>query len=173
MLEVMDAEARDRAHFEAAEEGAELLREGELVAAERELTELIERDPENPYGYFYLGATLFETEDFLRSLKAYLRAVELKPDYLGALIGAGFALHSLGRFREAMRVGRQVLLRVKEDPDALHLLGLCHYALGEGAAAMGYLNRFLATRPELEVALEVEGMLRILRGDVQPLTEED
>lgn len=173
MLEAMDAEARDRENFDAAEEGAELLREGEHEAAIGALSAVLERDPDNAYACFYLGAAYYETRDLLRSLKAYLRAVEIKPDYLGALIGAGWSLHGLGRFREAQRVGRQVLLRVKEDPDALHLLGLCHYARGESAAALGYLNRFLATRPEIEVAMEVEGMLRVLRGDVQPLPEDD
>jgi tetratricopeptide (TPR) repeat protein len=169
----MDLETRDREHFDAVEEGAELIREGELDAAIVELTKQIELHPDNAYAYFYLATAYYEKPEFLYALKAYLRAIELKPDYLGAMIGAGWTLHSLGRFREAMRLGRQVLLRAKEDPDALHLLGLCHYALGEGAAALGYLNRFLATRPEIEVALEVEGMLRVLRGDIQPMAEDD
>jgi superkiller protein 3 len=169
----MDAEGRDTQHFDAVEEGAELIREGELDAAILELTKQIEINPDNAYAYFYLGAAYYEKPEYLYALKAYLRAIELQPDYLGAMIGAAWTLHSLGRFREAMRLGRQVLLRAKEDPDALHLLGMCHYALGEGAAALGYLNRFLATRPEIEVALEVEGMLRVLRGDVQPMAEDD
>lgn len=80
-------------------------------------------------------------------------------------------MHSLGRYREAQRLGRQILLKAKEDPDALHLLGLCHYAMGEGAAATGYLNRFLATRPEIEVAMEVDGLLKVLRGETQQLDE--
>ena len=151
----MDEEARDRAHWESAEEGAELTREGEHQAAIGELTALIQREPENPYAFYFLGAAFFETGEHDKALKAYLSALDIKPDYAGALIGVGWSLHSLGRYREALRVGRQVLLRTKEDPDALHLLGLCHYALGESAAYLGYLKRFLATRPEIEVELEV------------------
>jgi cytochrome c-type biogenesis protein CcmH/NrfG len=169
----MDSEARDRAHWEAAEEGAELIREGEIDAAIQELQSLIQRDPDNPYAYHFLGAAYFEAADFARALKAYLSAVERKPEYVGALMGAGWTLHSLGRFREATRVGRQVLLKAKDDPDALHLLGLSHYSMGDAAAALGYLTRFLETRPEIEVALEVEGLIKVLRGEVQPLPEQD
>jgi tetratricopeptide (TPR) repeat protein len=171
MLDRMD-DAEDQAHWAASEEGAELLREGELEAALRNLSDVITAQPDNHYAHFFLGSVYFESGDPLRALKAYLRAVELKPDYLGALVHAGWSLHALGRFREALRVGRQVLLKAKEDPDALYLLGLCHYALGEPAAALGYLNRFLATRPEAELVQEVEGLIKVLRGEVQPARED-
>jgi tetratricopeptide (TPR) repeat protein len=173
MLEGMQDETRDEAHWEASEEGAELLREGEVEAAVTELQNLILRDPENPYGHFFLGSAYFESGDPLRALKAYLRAVELKPDYIGALTHAGWSLHALGRFKDALRVGHQVLHRAKEDQDALYLMGLCHYALGEPAAALSYLNRFLATRPDAELMVEVEGLIKVLRGEVQPLSDPD
>ena len=115
-----ERDERDTAHWEAAVEGAELTREGELDAAIAELQGLIQRDPKNPYGFHFLGNAFFEAKDFARALKAYLSAVELKPEYMGALIGAGWSLHSLGRYREALRVGRQVLVKAKEDQDALH-----------------------------------------------------
>jgi cytochrome c-type biogenesis protein CcmH/NrfG len=168
----MDEEALDRANWEASEEGAELIREGELAAAIQELTGLIQRDPKNPYGFFFLGSAFFEAGELAKALKAYLSAVELKPDYVGSLMGVGWSLHSLGRYREALRVGRQVLLKWKDDADALHLLGLCHYSMGDAAAALGYLTRFLNTRPEIEVAMEVEGLIKVLQGEVQALPED-
>ena len=173
MLPKMDEEELDTAHWEAAEEGAELVREGELVAAIEELTGLIQRDPKNPYGFHFLGSAFFESKDFARALKAYLSAVELKPDYMGSLMGAGWSLHSLGRYREGLRVGHQVLVRAKEDADALHLMGLCHYSMGEPAASLGYLERFLATRPEVEVAMEIEGLIKVLRGEVHALPDDN
>jgi tetratricopeptide (TPR) repeat protein len=169
----MGEDERDTADWEAAVEGAELVREGEHQAAIQELSALIQREPKNPYGFHFLGSAFFETKDFARALKAYLSAVELKPDYMGALMGAGWSLHSLGRYREALRVGHQVLLKSKEDSDALHLMGLCHYSMGDAAAALGYMNRFLASQPEIEVALEVQGLIKVLRGEVQPLPEDD
>jgi tetratricopeptide (TPR) repeat protein len=171
----MDREREDQAYWDTAEEGAELVSEGDYAGAVAFLNEVVSREPDNHYALFFLGAALFETGDFARALKAYLEALRVRPDYGGALIGAGWALHSLGRYREAIKVGRQLLLKNKEDPDGLYLLGLCHYAQGDAAAALGYLTRFLNTRPEIEVALEVEGLLKVLRGEVQaaPGSEDD
>jgi tetratricopeptide (TPR) repeat protein len=169
----MDEDREDRQHWDSAEEGAELVSEGEYAQAIATLSEVVSREPGNPYALFFLGAALFETGDLQRALKAYLEALRARPDYLGALIGAGWALHSLGRYREALKVGRQLLLKKKEDPDGLYLLGLCHYAIGDTAAALGYLTRFLNTRPEIEVALEVEGLIKVLRGEMQPMASKE
>jgi tetratricopeptide (TPR) repeat protein len=163
----MDRESEDRAYWDSAEEGAELVSEGDYAGAVARLSEVLRREPENPYALFFLGAALFETGEFARALKAYLEALRVRPDYGGALIGAGWALHSLGRYREALKVGRQLLVKNKEDPDGLYLLGLCHYAQGDAAAALNYLTRFLNTRPEIEVALEGDGLIMLLRGEVQ------
>ncbi len=171
MLSTMNDEARDLAHWQAAEEGAELICEGEHGLAVAELLRQVATDPGNAYAYYFLGTAFFELNEPAKALKAYLQAIALKPDYHGALHGAAWSLRSLGRYGEAQRLGRQILLKVKEDPDALHLLGLCHYATGEAAAATGYLERFLATRPEVEVAMEVDGLLKVLRGDTQPLDD--
>jgi tetratricopeptide (TPR) repeat protein len=169
----MDGEREDRAYWDSAEEGAELVSEGDYAGAVALLNDVVSREPDNPYALFFLGAALFETGEFARALKAYLEALRVRPDYGGALIGAGWTLHSLGRHREAIKVGRQLLLKSKEDPDGLYLLGLCHYAQGDAAAALGYLTRFLNTRPEIEVALEVEGLLKVLRGEVQAARADD
>lgn len=164
---------RDRAFWEAAEEGAELMSEGETLAAIRALEQVVAGDPQNHYALFFLGSALMEEGEHARALKAFVSALSLKADYPGALIGAGWALHSLGRYREAIRVGKQVLARSKEDPDALYLMGLCHYAQGDNAIALQYLSRFLNTRPEIEVAMEAEAVMRVLRGEAEELPDRD
>jgi tetratricopeptide (TPR) repeat protein len=152
--------------WEAAQEGAELLREGELDAAIVELERVIDGDPANEYAFFFLGSAHFEKNAFEKALKAYLKALEIAPAYLGAMVSLGHTLRMLGRHQEAIRVARQILARAPEDGDALHLLGLSHYARGERAAAAQYLERYLATRPELEAANEIQGLLQVLRGEV-------
>ena len=171
MLGEMDSTDLDDTHWDAAQEGAEMLREGDREGAIALLTSVIQGDPTNPYGYFWLGAAYFEQQDLLKALKAYLSCVEIKPDYLGASLGLGRTLHALGRHRDALRVGRQILHKNKQDGDALHLMGVCHFAMGDKAAARDYLERFLETRPELEAAMEIEGMLKVLRGEVEPAEE--
>ena len=161
----------DSDRWDAAQEGAELLREGEADAAIAELERVLEADPRNPYGFHFLGAAHFEKSRFDKALKAYLSAVQLAPNYLGALVGVGHTLRMLGRHQDAMRVARQLLARSATDGDALYLMGLSHYSLGQGAAAAEYFERFLSTSPEMEVANEVSGLLQVLRGNVERDTE--
>jgi cytochrome c-type biogenesis protein CcmH/NrfG len=61
-----------------------------------------------------------------------------------------------------------VLQKDQEDADALFLVGAAHFQKGDNQAAKRYLEHYLETGPELEVALEVEGMLQVLRGEVLP-----
>ena len=42
-------------NWDAAQDGAELVAEGEYASAVTVLTELIVRQPSNEYAYFYLG----------------------------------------------------------------------------------------------------------------------
>lgn len=156
-------------HWEAAQAGAELVAEGEFPMAVQVLTELIVSDPHNEYAYFYLGCAYYELEDYPKALKAYVKALELVPGYLGAMINAGHTLRMLGRYDEASRMGHAVLSRMPDDGDALFLIGSASFAQGDYAKARTHLERFLHTNPELEVATEVEGMLQVIRAKLADL----
>jgi len=155
--------------WDAAQEGAELLREGDTESAAEELERLVTRQPDNEYAYFFLGVARYELGEYGAALRAYVRALELAPRYLGAMIHLGHALRMIGRHDEAIRLARQVMAQSPDDPDAFHLLGLAHLGRGDRAAAVGYLEQFLLTCPEAEAALEVEGLLETLRNNVIPL----
>lgn len=162
-------------HWESAQEGAELLREGERELAITVLSELLSREPRNEYAYFFLGAAYYELEQYDRALKCYVEALALVPSYVGAMVHAGHSLRMLGRYNEAVRMARQVLARAPDDPDALFLIGACSFARGEDAKAREFLERFLHTNPEIEVATEVQGMLQVImaRDPSQSLQDED
>lgn len=168
-------EAQEQA-WERAQLGAELIAEGEHEQAVAAMRELLATEPSNEHASFYLAAAHFERAEYPEALAAYVRALELAPSFLGAMIGSGHTLRMLGRYEQAIRMAQEVLKRSKEDPDALFLLGACHFAIGNKDAAEKALERFLATRPELELALEVSGMLQVLRGEVvdaEPSEEPD
>lgn len=154
--------------WEAAEEGIELLRAGDTEQAIDELLRVVRDDPENEYAYHFLGHAYFEKEAFPEALKSYVEALRLAPDYVGAMVGAGQTLRMMGEYDRAIRLGRRILEGRQDDPDALFLVGAAHFQKGENQAAKQYLERFLETGPELEVALEVEGMLQVVRGEVLP-----
>ena len=156
----------DSDRWEAAQEGAELLREGELALAVAELERLVEAEPDNEYALFFLGNAHFEKGDFDKAMKAYVVALEKAPGYVGAMVSLGHTLRMLGRYEQALRMGHEVLSRQKDDSDGLYLMGLSHYARGEEAAAARYLHRFLETGPEVEAAQEVRGLLEVLEGKI-------
>ena len=159
-------ERTDEEKWDAAQEGAELLREELIDEAIEELERVVLEQPDNEYGYYFLGGAHFEKGNFEKALKAYYTALEKKPMYLGAMVGTGHTLRMLGRGEQALRMAKQALARQKDDPDVHYLLGLLHFQRGEKAAAKEWLERFIESRPEIEVALEVEGMLQVIRGEV-------
>lgn len=159
--------------WDAAQEGAELIAEGRHDEAVEELEALIARQPRNEYAYFFLGCAHFERERYAKALAAYVKTLEIAPAYVGAMLHLGHTLRMLGRHEQAIRLGAHVLARRPEDPDALYLLGACHFARGDEAAATGYLERFLVTRPEVETATAARGMLQVLRGEVVPAVPEE
>jgi tetratricopeptide (TPR) repeat protein len=90
---------------------------------------------------------------------AYRAALRLAPKHLGARIAITHVQRQLGDLREALKDGTTALAQAPGDADALHALGLVHLARGDDAAARRYLEAFLAAKPELEVAMEVRGIL--------------
>ena len=156
------------ARWEAVEEGMELLNDGEADRAIDELLRVAREDPRNEYAYHFLGHAYFEKQAYREALKSYVEALNLAPDYVGAMVGAGQALRMLGEYDKAIRMGQRVLQKGEDDGDGLFLVGAAHFQKGENQAAKRYLERFLQTNPELEVALEDEGMRQIIRGEVLP-----
>jgi cytochrome c-type biogenesis protein CcmH/NrfG len=154
--------------WEAAEEGMELLHTGELDQAIEELLRVLHDDPRNEYAFCFLGHAYFQKEAYSEALKSYVEALTRAPDYIGAMVGAGQALRMMGEYDRAIRMGQSVLQKRADDADGLFLVGAAHFQKGENDLAKRYLERFLETSPELEVALEVEGMLQVIRGEVLP-----
>lgn len=163
----------DADRWDAAQDGAELILEERFEEAEARLQALTEDDAQNPYAFFFLGNALFEQEKYVKAMRAYLTALELSPTYLGAMVGIGQTLRLLGRYDEAIRMGRQILARDKTDLDGLFLLGSCHFARGDNDAAATYLERFIACNPELEAATEAQGMLQVIRGEITPAVPDE
>jgi len=154
--------------WEAVEEGMELLHAGETDLAIDELLRVARNDPHNEYAFNFLGHAYFDKEAYPEALKSYVEALRLAPDYVGAMLGAGQTLRMMGEYDRAIRMGQRVLQCREDDGDGLFLVGAAHFQKGENQAAKRYLERFLGTSPELEVALEVEGMLQVIRGEVLP-----
>jgi Flp pilus assembly protein TadD len=159
-----EGEARDHAHWDRVEEATELLHAERFQDALLELRDVLKKDPANPYAYHFLGVALYETGEIEAARDAYRACLRLAPAHLGARIALSHVLRALGDPDAALSEAHAALEAAPEDGDALHAVGLAHFARGDRPSARRYLTAFLATRPEFEVQLEVQGILDSL-GD--------
>jgi Flp pilus assembly protein TadD len=167
-----DAETREsNQKWTAVEEAAELLHEERFREAMIELRRVLESDPRNPYAYYFLGVAFFEVGEVESSRDAYSACLRLAPAHLGARVALCHVLRMLGDTRGALREGMAALSQAPGDPDALHALGLAHHARGEEQSARKYLEAFLATGPEFEVAVETRALLASINASIEDESE--
>jgi tetratricopeptide (TPR) repeat protein len=163
----------DAAKWSAVEEAAELLHEERFREAMVELRRVLEADPSNAYAYYFLGVAFFEVGEVEAARDAYAACLKLAPAYLGARVAQSHVLRMLGDTRSAVREGMAALSQAPGDADALYALGLAYHARGENSAARKYLEAFLATNPEFEVAVETRGLIASMGGAPQPAPGDD
>jgi tetratricopeptide (TPR) repeat protein len=145
----------------AVDDAAELIRDHELEAALTSLRDVLAQNPANYYAYHFLGIALFEARSFQAARDAYLAAVRLAPQYLGARIHLVHVFRSLGQLKEAHSHAETARRQAPNDPEVWHAIGLVHAATGQYDVARKYLHAFLEANPELEVAMEVRSLLRL------------
>jgi tetratricopeptide (TPR) repeat protein len=154
-----DDELRDAKRWDAVEEATELLQEERYREAMAELRRVLTEDPQSAYAYFFLGAAFFEIGELEPARDAYTACLKLAPTYLGARVALCNVLRILGDARGALREGMAALSHSPGDPDALYAMGLAYHARQDFVSARKYLEAFLETGPEFEVALEVQGLI--------------
>jgi tetratricopeptide (TPR) repeat protein len=157
-------DAADRAHWTAVEEATELLHEERFREVLAELHGVIKGDPGNPYAFFFLGVAFFEVGEIEAARDAYEACLRLAPKHLGARVALTHVRRALGDVRGAIREGMAALSIAPGDGDALYAVALAYKARGDDVAARRYLEAFLATQPEFEIATEVRGMLAEMAG---------
>jgi Tfp pilus assembly protein PilF len=157
-----EASRRDHAHWDAVEEATELLHAEEFREALVELRQVLQKDPQNPYAYHFLGVALFESGELEASRDAYRACLRLAPEHLGARVALAHVLRALGDPEAGVKEGMLALERSPGDADALHAVGLAHLARGDRASARRYLTAFLEAKPEFEAQVEVKAILDTL-----------
>jgi serine/threonine protein kinase/Tfp pilus assembly protein PilF len=133
--------------------------------AARHLERAIDLDPVQEESYRVLGLVLVAQERFADALRVLGEAVALPEasDYTRAVLGA--ALAGAGQTAET-----EALLRALEERAlATYVSPVCfailNVALGRRAAAFDWIERAIAERRGWVVYLDVEPLLRDLRGD--------
>lgn len=159
----------DAKHWSEVEDASELLHDGELVAALEALREVVKKSPRNPYAFHLLGIGLFEAGELAPARDAYRAALALSPKYLGARIHSSHVLRMLGDVRGAILQAEEARRQAPKDPEVWHALGMAHAQRGDKDAARRYLEAYLGSNPDVEVAAEV----RIVLAQLGPARDRD
>ena len=151
-----DADAK---HWEEVEEPSELLHDGQVLEALSALRDVVKRSPKNPYAFHLLGIALFEAGELEAARDAYRAALTLAPKYLGARVHLSHVLRMLKDVRGAILQAEEARRQAPQDPEVWHALGMAHAQRGDRESARRYLEAYLGSNPELEVAAEVRAVL--------------
>ncbi len=136
--------------------------------ASGEFRKVIQLDPSFPDAYKWLGDLLVNSPRRLydQAVQAYLKAVELSPDYAEALVGLGDARQAKGQFDEAIAEYRKAL-RLEPENARVHFgLGkiyynekqLYHESVAEYQRAIELEPRFLEAHLSLGEIYEEKGL---------------
>lgn len=105
-------------------EGVQLLKNKQVDAAIRMLTDVVRANPKHQEAYRYLGLAYGQKNLWDDAIDVLQKAVALKPDDLLSLKNLGIALLRQNRFEEAERVLEQALQYAPEDENAQSYLNM-------------------------------------------------
>ena len=126
-----------------------------LDIVERDMREIISREPDNADALNALGYTLADRTDRYEEAYALIkRAIELKPDEPYIVDSMGWVLYRMGRHQEALEQLRRAM-SINPDPEIAAHLGEVLWALGKQAEAREIWSTALEATPEDERLLDV------------------
>lgn len=91
---------------------------------------MIADNPDNAWGYFYLGSAWFCRDSIDKSIRYLGRASEIAPGFNHNLYRLAHAYRSLGKYTEAIAVLEQILQNNPEETPAYYNLGVNYEGLG-------------------------------------------
>ena len=128
----------------------------DLVAAERDLGAILERNPDHSAALNALGYTLADRTDRIEeAYRLIKRAYELDPDSNYIVDSMGWVMFRMGRYEEALRFLRYAM-RLGKDPEIAAHLGEVLWTVGEREAAREVWESALETAPDDEHLLDVK-----------------
>jgi tetratricopeptide (TPR) repeat protein len=120
------------------DDGIALYQKGEFARAAQVLQQILDREKTIPAAWYYLGLSLYKTENYKDSGKAFENAAKLLPQDARPLIGQSYVAISLGKAGEAQSKAEKALKLAPTDIDA-------HYALISAQRRQGFYKSAMET----------------------------
>ena len=152
----------------------------DFQAAIEHIEKAVQIDDRNPQYYSNLGEAHRRAGTPEEALKAFERALVLKPEFLKAHLGAGNTLRDLKRFEEATAKFRLALAINPNFAEAYHYLGVAFIEQEQVGDALPLLRKAVALRPgymdahvTLANALEMSGLSEEALATYRQILERD
>lgn len=110
--------------------------------------QIVEKDPADFVAWSELGNMYFREEKFDESEAAFTKSVELKSDFLPALINLGKVRLSQKKFDPAVEALSKAIETAPDSAEAHHFLGEAYLQAKKGSKAVVHLNKALEIAPQ-------------------------
>jgi tetratricopeptide (TPR) repeat protein len=123
--------------------------------------------PLKPEDYLSRGDDFYQSNEYELALKAYDKAIELKPDYAEAWYNRGFLLGELGRYDEALKAYDKAIELKPDDDYAWDNKGFLLEKLGRYDEALEAHDKAIKLKPDFANAWYNKACAYSLKGDKQ------
>jgi tetratricopeptide (TPR) repeat protein len=135
------------------------------------LINMIEIDPEDEKRLATLALCYQHLKDFDAAIKAYNKALAIKPDYAEAHINLGSALEEQGKLEEAIEAYNKALAIKPDYAEAYNNMGVTLKEQGKLEEAIEAYNKALAIKPDYADAYNNIGVTLKERGKLEEAIE--
>ncbi len=128
-------------------------------------SQVVQRDPKNREAWIALGNLYFDTRQPQKSIDAYARALELKPDDPNVLTDQGVMFRAAGAFDKAVANFQKANQLEPGHLQSLYNLGVVYaFDLKDVPKAEEAWNKLIAIAPSSENAAQARQALAQLKG---------
>jgi len=125
-----------------------LYNSGKFDIVEKEVAELIKKNPKNFVLYNLFGAVLVGQKNFGKALINYKKSIEINPDYAEGHNNMGSALYKLEKFNESIDSYQRAIKIKPEYAEAHNNLGVTFKELGKFYESIDSYQRAIKIKPE-------------------------
>ncbi len=127
--------------------------------------EVVQRDPKNRQAWIALGNLYFDTHQPQKSIDAYAKALELKPDDPNVLTDQGVMYRSVGAYDKAVANFQKANQLDPGHLQSLYNLGVVYaFDLKNTAKAEEAWNKLIRTAPDSDNAKQARQALAQIKG---------
>jgi tetratricopeptide (TPR) repeat protein len=138
--------------FEAAMKS---VREKDNKKAVAQFNAILEKDPKDFVAWTELGTVFFRMDSYDNAEACYFKAIELKKDYLTALLNLGKLYLSKNKADDAVLVLSNAVASSPSNADARHYLGEAYLLAKKGSLAVPQLKEAIKLAPDEKAELHL------------------